>query len=431
MTRKSSAKTGSNAINENHHSPSSHHSHSPGCTSPGEQQDAVVKKGWEWKKLSEICVVDKCQGIHKNLPYVGLEHIESHTGRFVGSTEPASVKSSTFKFSQEHVLFGRLRPYLNKVMLPDFIGHCSTEIFPLKPCLGMSREFLQYWFLRDTSVELINETSTGARMPRANINTVLNFAFPLPPLPEQQRIVKILDEAFAGIAAVKSNAEKNLANARELFESHLQAVFSQKGDGWVEKRLGDVCSIGDGNYSSKYPKASEFLSSGIPFLTATNLKDGTITPEGIRFISLAQHSQLLKGHVKKGDLVIVVRGSSTGNSSIVPQHFDGSNLNSQLAFLRPGENLSDRYLFYSFKSPQVQGEVRKKISGAAQPQLPNNKLLDIQICYPSFETQNIVVSKLDTLHKETQHLESLYRRKLDALDELKKALLHKAFNGEL
>src|ERR1017187_4264321 len=126
--------------------------------------------------------------IHKNLPYVGLEQIESNTGRFVGSTDPVHVKSATFKFSPEHVLYGRLRPYLNKVMLPDFTGHCSTEIFPLKPNPGLSREFLQYWFLCDATVKQIDATSTGARMPRANMNAVLDFEFPLPPLSDQQRI---------------------------------------------------------------------------------------------------------------------------------------------------------------------------------------------------------------------------------------------------
>src|SRR5258707_967230 len=106
-----------------------------------------MKNTWQIKALGEVCLVDKCQGIHRNLPYVGLEHIESNTGRFVGSTESVSVRSSTFKFSPEHLLYGRLRPYLNKVMLPDFMGHCSTEIFPLRPRAGLLREFLQYWFL--------------------------------------------------------------------------------------------------------------------------------------------------------------------------------------------------------------------------------------------------------------------------------------------
>jgi type I restriction enzyme, S subunit len=97
-----------------------------------------MKAGWQYRKLGEVCGFDKNQGLHKNRPYVGLEHIESQTGRFIGSIDPIEVKSSTFKFTPEHLLYGRLRPYLNKVMLPDFAGHCSTEIFPILPNPGLS-----------------------------------------------------------------------------------------------------------------------------------------------------------------------------------------------------------------------------------------------------------------------------------------------------
>ena len=197
-----------------------------------------MKAGWQKRRLGEVCSFDKRQGIHRDLPYVGLENIESHTARFIGSTEPQSMKSSTFRFSREHVLYGRLRPYLNKVLAPDFEGHCSTEIFPIKPRSELSRDYLLYWFLSDETVDQINATCTGARMPRADMTEALEFDFPLPPLPEQQRIVAILNEAFAGIATAKANAEKSLQKARALFESHLQSVFTERGEGWIEKELG-------------------------------------------------------------------------------------------------------------------------------------------------------------------------------------------------
>jgi restriction endonuclease S subunit len=187
-----------------------------------------MKNGWQTKTLGEVCVIDKCQGNYKHLPYVGLEHIESHTGRFIGSTEPFAVKSSTFKFSPDHLLYGRLRPYLNKVMAPAFEGHCSTEIFPLRPKAGLAREFLHYWFLRDETVAKIDATCTGARMPRANVNAALGFDFLLPPLSEQRRIVGILDEAFDGIAIAKANAEENHSNARALFDSIIDAIITGK-----------------------------------------------------------------------------------------------------------------------------------------------------------------------------------------------------------
>lgn len=167
-------------------------------------------------------------------------------------------------------------------------------------------------------------------------------------------------------------------------------------EGWTVKKLGDVCTIGDGNYSSKYPKASEFTFKGIPFLTATNLKNGIIISDGLRYITKEQHLTLLKGHVKKNDLVIVVRGSSTGNNSIVSEKYAGSNLNSQLAFLRvKDETLDSEFLFQVFNSPDVQEIVINSISGAAQPQLPNNKLLDIKIPVPPLSEQKRIVKVLD------------------------------------
>src|SRR5207249_6048829 len=137
----------------------------------------------------DVDAFDKAQGSHRGLPYVVLEHLESHTARFIGSNEPQHVKSSTFRFSDKHVLYGRLRPYLNKALAPDFEGHCSTEIFPLKPRPELSREYLLYWLLAGETCDRINATCTGARMPRAQMNEVLSFEFLLPPLPEQQRIV--------------------------------------------------------------------------------------------------------------------------------------------------------------------------------------------------------------------------------------------------
>ena len=92
-----------------------------------------MKKGWEEKKLGDVCLLDKKKHDGSDLPYVGMEDISSGTGLFLGSVAPQQVKSSTFTFTQNHVLYGRLRPYLNKALIPDFTGHCSTEIFPLLP----------------------------------------------------------------------------------------------------------------------------------------------------------------------------------------------------------------------------------------------------------------------------------------------------------
>lgn len=108
-----------------------------------------MKNGWANKRLGDVCEFVKEQGEWTGLPYVGLEHIESNTGVFLGSRLPQTVKSTTFRFTPEHVLYGRLRPYLNKVLLPDFVGHCSTEIFPVKPTEQLDRNYFSYWLRSD------------------------------------------------------------------------------------------------------------------------------------------------------------------------------------------------------------------------------------------------------------------------------------------
>jgi len=158
--------------------------------------------------LGSVCSLEKSHGLHRGLPYIGLEDIESSTGRHVGPIEGREVKSSTFKFTPEHVLYGRLRPYLNKVLCPDFEGHCSTEIFPLRPSPAIDREFLWYWLMADETVAQIDQTTKGARMPRAGTDELLSLRIHLPPLPEQRRIVGALSRALELVVVARLAAEK-------------------------------------------------------------------------------------------------------------------------------------------------------------------------------------------------------------------------------
>jgi type I restriction enzyme, S subunit len=134
--------------------------------------------GAEIVKFSDVCSLDRIHNKGAALPYVGLEDIVGGEGRFTGNTEPKKVRSSTFKFTSQHILYGRLRPYLNKVYLPDFDGHCSTEIFPIRPASNADRRYLYYWLSMESTVKEIDRTSTGARMPRANVDAILDFPIP-------------------------------------------------------------------------------------------------------------------------------------------------------------------------------------------------------------------------------------------------------------
>lgn len=197
---------------------------------------------------------------------------------------------------------------------------------------------------------------------------------------------------------------------------------------WEVRKLGDVCEVGDGNYSSKYPKASEFIENGIPFLTATNLKNGTIVPDGMRFISEQLHKSLKKGHVIKDDLVIVVRGSSTGNNSIIPKDYEGANLNSQLAFLRAKDaKLDSAYLYAVFNNSFVMEKVKSLISGSAQPQLPINKLVSIEIPIPPLAEQKRIVAILDEAFSAISTAKENAEKNLKNAKELFESYLNNIF----
>ncbi len=387
-----------------------------------------MKQGWEMKKLHEVCSYEKSRNTQKGLPYVGLEHIESNTGRFIGSLLPQDVKSSTFFFNTEHVLYGRLRPYLNKVLVPDFSGHCSTEIFPIKPKDNLYRRFLYFWLIKSDTVKNIDATWTGARMPRANMNEVLNFTIPIPTFNEQKRIVAKLDQAFSAIDQAKANVERNLQNAKDLFQSELNKIFSQKGDGWVEKKLEELGTL----TSSKRIYKNEYVAEGIPFYRSKEVKElahnRDITLE--LFITTQRYNEIKErfGIPHKGDILLTAVGT-IGEMYVVGENEEFYFKDGNIMWLKDFKSLNTFYLKYALTSYVEQ--LKAMSQGSAYNALTIEKLKKYSVPVPPNDIQGGIVSSLDNLAHETTNLASKYLLQISALDELKKSILQKAFNGEL
>lgn len=180
---------------------------------------------WNKYKVKDVCEYAKEQG-HYNLPYVGMEHIKSSTAEFIGTLDNTEVKSTTFHFDKGIILYGRLRPYLRKVILTTFEGHCSTELFPIKVNDKVNNKFLMYWLLSQRITDKINETWTGARMPRANMNKVLEFDISIPSITEQQKIVSQLDKLLEQTKKLEQIYTQKLQDLDELKQSILQKAFN-------------------------------------------------------------------------------------------------------------------------------------------------------------------------------------------------------------
>ena len=183
------------------------------------------KEGWEEKIFGDVCWYNKNNGIHKGTRYVGMEHIEQGAGSLLGTISSDDVLSNTFAFSKGDVLYGRLRPYLKKVIVADFDGCCSTEIFPIQS-KEIVASFLMYWFLTDEITNKVNATCAGCRMPRGNMNDVLKFDISYPSIQEQQSIVETLDSLKSKVDRLQANYDKISQECDALKQAILRQVFT-------------------------------------------------------------------------------------------------------------------------------------------------------------------------------------------------------------
>lgn len=247
-----------------------------------------------------------------------------------------------------------------------------------------------------------------------------DFQVLIPPLPEQKRIVAILDEAFAGIGQAAANAEKNLANARELFESYLNSVFTQKGEGWEQKKLGNIGKV---SMCKRIFKKETTASGDIPFY-----KIGTFGKEPDAFISARTYDEYRAKYSfpKKGDVLISASGTIGRRVRYdgEPAYFQDSNI----VWIDNDETqvLND-YLYHFYSACDW-----NSTKGATISRLYNDNLRQVLIAFPkSFDEQRGIVQTLDALVVQTNSLEAIYQKKRAALTELKQSLLQKAFAGEL
>ena len=278
----------------------------------------------------------------------------------------------------------------------------------------LDSDFLHYLLIsKDYKNRLLSTGEEGGSTRQAITKAQLqDFVVEFPDsLPEQQRIVALLDEAFAGLAAAKTNAERNLQNARAIFESHLQSVFSQRGEGWVEKALESCCKQIFAGGDVPKDRLSKVRTSqySVPIYSNGEKDDGLYG-----FTDIAR--------VTTPSVTVSARGT-LGFSAIRTEPFLPV---VRLIVLVPDtEQISLPFLYYAVVGMDFGN------TGTSIPQLTVPNIKESKLHFPPLSEQIAIVEKLDALTEETQHLTRLYERKLAALEELKKSLLHQAFNGEL
>jgi len=250
---------------------------------------------------------------------------------------------------------------------------------------------------------------------------------PVPPLAEQERMVRILDEAFEGIATVKANAEKNLENARSVFESYLQSVFSGSGAGWEQKRLSDIAMEFGRGKSKHRPRNDPKLYGGpYPFIQTGDISnaDHWLTEYVQTYSELGLSQSKLW---PKGTICIAIVGATVGETAILdfeacfPDSVIGIVVDSKLADIEYVE-----FLLQSFKTL-----LKEKGRGSARDNINLGTFEGQTFPFPNLKIQRKIVTTLNRLRSQTQALDDINRQKCVSLDELKQSLLREAFSGRL
>ncbi|MFA5117469.1 MAG: restriction endonuclease subunit S [Candidatus Omnitrophota bacterium] len=386
-----------------------------------------MKNNWTTRKLGEVCEISTGKS-NAN------EAVED--GEYAFFDRSKTIKRSTrFLFDCEAIIIpGEGQEFFPKYYKGKFDLH--------------QRAYALYNFNEKVNIQFIykylihfhkyfENVAVGATAKSLRLRHFEELPFPLPPLSEQKQIVRILDEIFGKTVMVKENVENNLQNARELFESYLQNIFANLGEGWEEKTLGDssIIEIIDGDRGVKYPKKSDFLEKGhCLFLNTKNVRPDGFCFDTTMFITKEKDAALRKGKLIRNDVILTTRGT-IGNLAVYDSEvpYDNIRINSGMLIFRPNmKKLLPSFLFEVLRSGIIKTQIVRHVSGAAQPQLPIKTLVNFKISVPrTVDAQAKIVSSLKEMAANTKRLEVIYQQKLTDLEELKKSILQKAFNGEL
>ena len=376
-----------------------------------------MRKGWQTKTLGDVSDV-----MNGGTPKTGVPEYWDGNHRWITPAEMGKRLSPYVSDTERKITDLGLRDSSARILPPNSvilssrapIGHLVINTEPMgtnQGCKGLiprsqiEHKFLYYYL--SSIVDLLNSLGTGATFKELSGGKLKEVTVPVPPLAEQQRIVGLLDEAFEGLATAKANAEKNLQNARALFESHLQSVFTQRGPGWVEKKLENLGAIRTGKRDANH----QVENSPYPFYTCAfgQFKSPTFSFDGPSIILPGNGANVGKVFFHDGKFEAYQRTYVVNELS---------------------QAINPRFLYFCF-SANWPGWIATKQFGSATNYIVVGDLKAFPVPTPSLPVQEATVEQLESFTEETQRLARLYERKLAALEALKKSLLHQAFTGAL
>jgi type I restriction enzyme S subunit len=414
-----------------------------------------MNKGWQTKTLQEVCQFSNGLWKGETPPFMNVGVIRNTNFTKEGTLNDSDIVHldvEAKKLEKRRLQFGDIiieksgggpKQPVGRVALFDkekgdfSFSNFTAALRVIKPehlDFRFLHKFLHWTYVSGVT-EGMQSHSTGIRNLDGDAYKAIKIAFP--PLPEQRRIVGLLDEAFEGIVIAKANAEKNLQNARAIFESYLQSVFTQRGKGWNRVTLETLLERGwieshlDGNHGSDYPRKDEFITEGVPYISANCMDDERVDMTRAKYLSPGRAALLRKGIAKDND-VLFAHNATVGPVAILHTDAEKVILGTSLTYYRCNpKHILPEYLSHYMRSFVFKSQYLQVMKQSTRNQVPITKQREFFHVIPPLDEQKEVVGTLDGLLENGQRLANLYGRKIAALETLKKSLLHQAFIGEL
>lgn len=385
-----------------------------------------MKQGWETKTLNQISenFDSKRVPITKNIrsagtiPYYGASGIVDYVGEYLFDEDLLLVSEDGAN------LLARTYPIAFSISGKAWI---NNHAHVLKFRNTITQKFVELYL---NSIKL-DDFVSGMAQPKLNQSMLNKIHIPLPPLSEQQRIVAILDEAFASIAKTKTNAEQNLKNTKEFFESYLESIFNNKDKRWKEKSLGEVCEIKPPKNEARNKLQKTDFVSFIP-MEDLGIDQKLFIPTKERSLNQVEGSYT---YFANEDVLLakITPCFENGKLGIARNLRNGIGFgSSEFVVFRVSENIYSEFLYYFLLRQKFRTEGAERMMGAVGHKRVSKEFIDnYSIPLPSFDEQKAIVQKLDALSAEIKKLEAIYQKNIEDLEELKRSILQKAFNGEL
>jgi type I restriction enzyme S subunit len=377
---------------------------------------------WMTKKLGDLCDIARGGSPRPIQQYLtnspdGINWIKisdaSASSKYIYETKekikPEGVTKSRLVQKDDFLLSNSMsfgRPYIMKTS-----GCIHDGWLVLKDKSGLfDQDYLYYFLNSQAAYKQFDNLAAGSTVRNLNTQLVKNVIIPIPPIEEQKRIVEILDKAFEGIAQAEANTRRNLINARELFDSYLNNIFRERGDEWIDEKLGDISENLD---SERIPVTKSKRTSGkVPYYGASGVVD------------------YVDDFIFDEELLLVSEDGANLLARTYPIAFSISGkawVNNHAHVLKFNDISLQRFIEYFLNSISLE----RYVSGMAQPKLNQKALNSILIPIAPKEIREKVVNNLDSLKGNVNSLETIYQRKLEAIAELKQSILEKAFTGQL